>query len=355
VRRLLAPLVLLSVLAAAATARAEEEGEWAARHVLIAYRGAERSTATRSKEEAHAIAQRIAADAMAPGADFESIARASSDCPSRASGGSLGVFRRGQMTPKFEQAVAALKEGEVSGVVETPFGFHVIQRIKKPERAVVIVGLFPWKGLRAPSELPVPLTPSERSKEAALEDATRAMEHLRGGGTFDSLPPQLIASPLRPGWQPLTFTAGGLRPVLKPVEDASFGLAVGETSKPVETVLGYAVVRRLPWYRSHLQHLLVSYRGSARADPSVKRTKEEARARAIEALGKYEADRTAWRRIVAEYSDEPDAAAREGDLGAAEPGQFVPEFDAAVSHLKVGEHTKVFETAFGYHVARRVE
>ena len=45
---------------------------------------------------------------------------------------------------------------------------------------------------------------------------------------------------------------------------------------------------------------------------------------------------------------------RSGSLGVAEPGKFVPAFDAAIADLKVGEHTKVFETPFGYHVARRV-
>src|SRR4029450_2821785 len=60
--------------------------------------------------------------------DFATLAKESSEDPGSApKGGELGVFGRGQMVPPFEQAAFALKPGEVSGVGETPFGFHVIK------------------------------------------------------------------------------------------------------------------------------------------------------------------------------------------------------------------------------------
>jgi peptidyl-prolyl cis-trans isomerase C len=65
---------------------------------------------------------------LAQGSDFEQLARDFSLCPSAARGGDLGEFPRGRMVPAFEKALMTLKENEVSGVVRTQFGYHLIQR-----------------------------------------------------------------------------------------------------------------------------------------------------------------------------------------------------------------------------------
>ena len=64
------------------------------------------------------------------GADFAKLASDFSTCPSGKDGGNLGEFGKGMMVPSFEKAAFQLMPGEVSGIVRTQFGFHLIKRLK---------------------------------------------------------------------------------------------------------------------------------------------------------------------------------------------------------------------------------
>jgi hypothetical protein len=101
------------------------------------------------------------------------------------------------------------------------------------------------------------------------------------------------------------------------------------------------------------KHLLVMYKGGKRAPEGVTRTKEEAKARATEAQKKAKDGKIKFEDLVKEYSDEPRAGERGGDLGTFPKGSMVPEFQAALDKMKIGEISDVVETPFGFHVILR--
>ena len=99
-----------------------------AQHILISPDG---DTQT-SKDEAHAKIQAIR-ERVAAGKDFAAEAAEHSMCPSGKEGGSLGWFGRGMMVPEFDEAAFSMKVGDVSDVIETQFGYHIILKTDHEE------------------------------------------------------------------------------------------------------------------------------------------------------------------------------------------------------------------------------
>jgi peptidyl-prolyl cis-trans isomerase C len=104
-----------------------------ASHILI---GVDASASVEEKKKAGEKAEKLRKE-LVGGADFAALAKGNSTCPSSQQGGDLGFFVKGQMVPAFEKAAFALKPGEISDVVETQFGFHIIKLTeKKPAETV---------------------------------------------------------------------------------------------------------------------------------------------------------------------------------------------------------------------------
>ena len=106
-----------------------------AAHILIKHKNSRRPSSwkeeniTRTEEEAKSILQDIIHQ-LQNGANFEALAQVSSDCSSAKRGGDLGVFGPGQMQKPFEDASFALNINELSGIVKTESGLHVIKRLE---------------------------------------------------------------------------------------------------------------------------------------------------------------------------------------------------------------------------------
>jgi parvulin-like peptidyl-prolyl isomerase len=317
----------------------------------VSYKGAQGPGAERTKEEAKTLSEKVLAEAGA-GGDFDALShKHSDDEASDAQGGFLGVFDSTRMTPAFQAAVEKAAEGAFAPVTETEFGFHVIQRLSLAQGVERLA-----RSTRVFTGIAIEFGERTRPKAEALEAAKKAVAHLRAGKALEDLPTECFAAPIQPGFVPMVLRRGAqeLRPEYRSVQDAAFAMAEGDVSEPLETPRAYWVIRRTAYFRAHAWHLIVMYRGSRMAPPGTARTKEEAKARASEALAKVRADPASWSKVVAEYSEEPGAASRAGYLGLVEPStSLVKEFLDPLARMAPGTVSDVVETAFGFHVIRR--
>jgi peptidyl-prolyl cis-trans isomerase C len=107
-----------------------------ASHVLIAVpQGADEATRKAARAKAEEVLQKARA-----GSDFAALARTYSNDASKQHGGDLGFFPRGQMVPAFDAAAFTLEPGQISDIVETPFGYHVIKVLEKRPAQTVPFG-----------------------------------------------------------------------------------------------------------------------------------------------------------------------------------------------------------------------
>ncbi|MBQ9432123.1 MAG: peptidylprolyl isomerase [Kiritimatiellae bacterium] len=95
-----------------------------AQHILISPDGDTETSKQEARDKIRAIRKRIVEE----GKNFSDEAAAHSMCPSGKQGGSLGWFSRGMMVPEFDKAVFEMRDGEVSDIIETQFGFHIIYK-----------------------------------------------------------------------------------------------------------------------------------------------------------------------------------------------------------------------------------
>ncbi len=102
-----------------------------ASHILVLTQGMDDAEREDARDEIERIQQELEA-----GADFAELAREYSEDGTAQQGGDLGFFSRGQMVPEFEEAAFDLEVGETSGIVETQFGYHLIQKTDESEEGV---------------------------------------------------------------------------------------------------------------------------------------------------------------------------------------------------------------------------
>jgi peptidyl-prolyl cis-trans isomerase D len=208
-----------------------------AAHILVRVPdGSDSAVRTLKRAQAEKLLEQVKG-----GKDFAALAREfSDDKASAVNGGDLGSFSRGNMVPAFEQAVFNLKPGEISGLVESQFGYHIIKLIAYHEaqvRPLAEVSDEIKRALRA-----------EKAHQLAFEKAMDAYNINRKGGTLEAAAKAGGLTIRETG----RFARDGVAGPLGRNEeliDAAFLLGEGELGRPIKTersVVLFALKERLP-------------------------------------------------------------------------------------------------------------
>ncbi len=111
--------------------------KYTAKHIIITPKKDMKvfnSTGTDATTDAAAIKEiNMIQKKLTKGANFSDLAKKYSEGPSASRGGDLGTFEKGTMVPEFEQALAKMKPGEISGIVKTRFGYHLVKLVNKTD------------------------------------------------------------------------------------------------------------------------------------------------------------------------------------------------------------------------------
>jgi peptidyl-prolyl cis-trans isomerase NIMA-interacting 1 len=212
----------------------------ACEHILIRYHGAVAApdTILRGRAEALALAQKILGEVRNPDASFPVAAAMYSEDPESAfRGGYIGEFTHGRMVKPFEDAAFALQVGQVSGVVETPYGFHIIKRVAIETISVAHI-LVTFGGSESFD------ANGTRGRDQALQRALDALFRARKGEDFALLAKEYSDD------RATKEKGGRLPPIARgqtvpEFEEAAFSLAPGQISDVVETKFGFHIIKRL--------------------------------------------------------------------------------------------------------------
>jgi peptidyl-prolyl cis-trans isomerase D len=282
----------------------DRDEEARARHILFKIAP---DASDADKAATRAKAEEVLAKAKA-GEDFIALAKQYSEDVTGPTGGDLGVFGRGVMTPAFETAVFAMEPNQISDIVETPFGLHIVKLEQKHPARIV-----PLEEVR-PSI--VELLKTQQSRQHALEKVEKAHEQLLEGAPIDKVATDAGVTVQTPSPFGRNEAVGaGMRPEL--VKQV-YLTEVGEVGEIVNEPTGYSLFSVEEVIPTAIPELS-TVREKVEADLRSKRASEAAKQRAEQLLQTLKANPDID--ALAQQSQFP--AQKSEQIGRA--GSFLPD------------------------------
>ena len=312
-----------------------------AQHILLMTVG---KTTDAEVEEIRKKAEDILSQ-LKKGAKFEDLAKKySEDAGTKDKGGDLGWLVQGQTVAEFEKAAFSLQKGQISDLVKTQYGFHIIKVLDKETAHTK-----PFEEVK--DSLRAPLLLSQADKQASdIADQMSAAIRKSNKTSLDDLANQykLILGETRP--------VGATDPLLElgnssEVKDAIFRLRAGELSLPVRTDRGYVVLSLKTVLPAH-QATLEEVRDKIVAELKREKAAELARNKAEELVKRAKAGEkfdVAAKALGLEPKSS-DLLARDGSIpGAASGKQLGPAFNlkpgGVGAPLNLGQNWLVYRVA----------
>jgi len=181
-----------------------------------------------AKRKAEMLLQKIK-----DGADFYEIAKEySDDEKSAARGGMLGFIRRGDLLKSFEDVVFSVDEGEVSDVIETPLGFHIVKIAEKKDDMV------------NPQHILIKIVPGEDEDEKIIGFLKGIKKRAESGESFEELAKEYSDDPdaENTGGRIPWIYLEGIQTEIEEFKNVLPNLKVGEIGEPFKSKLGYHLV-----------------------------------------------------------------------------------------------------------------
>ncbi len=319
--------------------------------LLCSYQGAHGALGRvqRTRKQAMRRAKHLLTIARFRNTDFGNLAQRYSDDPASASkGGFLGIFVRGELHPDLETAAFSMNIGQISEIVETPKGFHILQR-RDMQQAQAREILISYKGAKK-------YTPRrKRTHQDAKLLSMQIHKRLQAGSDFEQ---EAVAYSDLPNYQSggihKSFIKNSRHPVF---EKIVWNLQVGEISDITETITGFHIIKRLPLEKIQVRRILIRFQSNPQESPwsfdAPIRIKTEAYEKALSIHKMTQPANSDFASLAALHSDGPERK-NSGLMEPFERGQIDYLLERTAFMLQVGQISDIVEGGDGYFIIKRV-